>query len=141
MQNYQITYDHVKLVTATFAYFYVIWTFSFKGIRGYQCDEVETGYTESFLTYTKQAFEDAPYKTVLESEATFRDMLKRVDRRVRNSYHENNRTLVDDGLSDEFLREFIENTDSIQEIKSFISKRIMEDWVAIGSTAEERYLT
>lgn len=141
VQNCQITYDHVKLVTATFAYFYVIWTFSFKGIRGYQCDEVETGYTESFLTYTKQVFEDAPYKTVLESEATFRDMLKRVDRRVRNSYHENNRTLVDDGLSDEFLREFIENTDSIQEIKSFISKRIMEDWVAIGSTADERYLT
>ncbi len=141
VRDAQIPYDQVKLVTATFAYFYVIWTFSFKGIRGYQCDEVEKRYSCSFVDYTKQALENAPYKAVLESESAFKDMLKRVDRRVRNSYHENNRFLVDDGLSKEFLLEFTSDEQDIQLIKSSISKIIFDNWVAVGTDADLRYLT
>ena len=131
----------MKLVTATFAYFYVIWTFSFKGIRAYQCDEVETRFTGDFVSFIKQEFENAPYKAVLECETAFKDILKRVDRRVRNSYHNNNRTLVDDGLSTEFLMEFIEDTASIECIKVNISERIMGDWGAVGTEADQKYLT
>lgn len=140
-KNAQSQYDRLKLVTATFAYFYVIWTFSFKGIRAYQCDEVETRFTGEFVSFIKQEFENAPYKAVLESETTFKDILKRVDRRVRNSYHNNNRTLVDDGLSTEFLMEFVEDAASTERIKVIISKRIMGDWVAVGTEADQKYLT
>ena len=141
VQNAQIPYDQVKLITSTFAYFYVIWTFSFKGIRGYQCDEIEKRYTDGFAEYVKQAFENAPYKAVLESEDTLKDMLKRVDRRVRNSYHENNRTLIDDGLSREFILEFISDEAAGGRIVDAVSRRIFEEWIAVGADADQRYLT
>ena len=137
----QTQVDRLKLVTATFAYFYVIWTFSFKGIRAYQCKDVETKFTGDFVTYIHTEFENAPYKAVLDCEATFKDMLKRVDCRVRNSYHNNNRTLVDDGLSTEFLMEFIEDTTVVVHIKENVSKRIIENWVVVGTEADQLYLT
>ena len=140
-KNAQIQYDFVNFVTATFAYYYIIWLFSFKGIRGYQADEVEKGYIDGFIAYAKEAFENAPYKRVVESGEVFKAMLKRVDLRVRNSYHANNHTLVDDGLSNEFLLEFIADATAAQKIQPLISKRIMEDWVLLGQNADDKYLT
>lgn len=141
MQNTQTTYDYVTLVTATFSYFYIIWIFSFEGLKVYQSEEVEKRYIENFITYTKTVFANAPYKAVLESESAFKDMLKRVDRRVRISYQENNYTLVDDGLSEEFLQEFVTDVTAIEKNTSTISKRIFEDWRAAGADADQRYLT
>lgn len=141
LEDAQVSYDKLTLVTATYVYLYVIWTFSFSGIRTYQCDEVMKIYLDNFVTCVKRAFEDAPYKKVLEIEDTFKNMLERVDRRIRNSYHENNRTLVDDGLSDEFIIEFISNSDEVQKIKPLISQKIMTDWVALGQEADRHYLT
>lgn len=136
-----MSYDKLTLVTATYVYLYVIWAFSFSGIRTYQCDEVMKIYLDNFVTCVKRAFEDAPYKKVLEIEDTFKNMLERVDRRIRNSYHENNRTLVDDGLSDEFILEFISNSDEVKKIKQLISQKIMKDWVVLGLEADRHYLT
>lgn len=141
VQDAQIPYEQIKLVTSTFAYFYVIWVFSFKGIRSYQCDEIEKRHTDNFVEYAKQMFENAPYKTVTESETVFKDMLKRVDKRVRNAYHENNKTLIDDGLSKEFVLEFISNEAIDNHIVDVVSKRIFEKWVAVGADADQRYLT
>ncbi len=141
LQNENVPYEFTKLVMSTFAYLYVIWTFGFKGIRIYQSNEIEGKYVNKFAIYAKQVFENAPYKEVLESEVTFKEMIKRVDRRVRKSYHENNLSLIDDGLTDEFLMEFIPASNLCEKIKPIISKKIMQDWAAIGKDADERYLT
>lgn len=140
-QDTQIPYDNLELVTATFAYLFVIWSFSFSEIKSYQYDEVMEVYVDNFVSYVKRSFENAPYKKVLQIEETFKKMLECVDRRVRKSYHENNRILVDDGLSDEFILEFIADSNDVQKIKPMISEKIMKDWVALGNDANERYLT
>lgn len=140
-QEQKVQYDHKKLVISTFAYFYEIWLFSFKGIRGGQASDLEDLFDEKFKEYNRQAFEGFPERQILDNEQQLKDMLKRVDRRIRESYHANNYTLVDDGLSEEYISEFVTNVTAIPAIKEQIVIKMMDEWTRLGKKADDTYLT
>lgn len=140
-QDAQIAYDHKKLVISTLAYFFVIWSFGFGSLRMGQAENLEEGYINEFSQYNKKAFEGFPERQILDNEQMLKDMLKRVDRRVRESYHNNNQTLVDDGLTDEYVFEFISNVESLPKIKNQIAEKLMIEWKKLGQKADETYLT
>ena len=127
-QNAQVKYDYEKLAVATFVYFFVIWQFSFGNIRAGQSMDVEDIYVDKFVQ-------------IFDNQQIIKDTLKRVDRRVRESFHSNNHTLVDDGLSDEFISEFVADTSSVTKIKMEIANMLMIEWVKFGVQADNTYLT
>ena len=140
-QDAHVTYDHKKLVISTLAYFFVTWTFGFGSLRMGQAMKLEEGYMEEFSQYNKKAFEGFPERQILDNEQMLKDMLKRVDERVRESFHNNNQTLVDDGLTDEYIFEFISNVESVPKIKDQIVEKLMIEWKKLGKKADETYLT
>lgn len=140
-QNAQVPFDHKKLMISTFAYFYEVWLFGFKGIRLGQATELEEMYVGNFVQYNRVAFKGVPERQILDNEQILKDMLKRVDSRIRASYHVNNYTLVDDGLTDEYICEFILNVGDVSKIKVQIESKIMEEWKKRGQEASQTYLT
>jgi 3'-phosphoadenosine 5'-phosphosulfate sulfotransferase (PAPS reductase)/FAD synthetase len=96
---------------------------------------VEEVYKEKFSLFNRSRFEDEPFKDVLQNETIFAEKLKTVDRRVRNSYHENNRTFVDDGISDEYILEFISDGNDKDKIKSDIVIKVLKDWASKANIA------
>ena len=137
----QVVYDHAKLVISTFAYFYKVWEFSFKRLRAGQAMDLEDLFVDKFAQYNKEVFEGFPEQQIYDNAQRLKDMLKRVDSRIRESYHANNMTLVDDGLTDEYISEFISNVDSLPKVKDAIAEKLMLEWKRIGEKADETYLT
>ena len=127
-QNVQVSYDYEKLAIATFTYFLVIWEFSFANIRAGQASDLEDIYIDKFVQ-------------IFDNEQIFKNALKRVDKRVRVSYQANNHTLLDDGLSDEFISEFVLDKASASKIQTEIANIMMNDWANIGKKADQTYLT
>lgn len=141
LDEYQISHNKLKVAITTFAYFYIIWLFSFKDIRSGQASEIEELYRKNVLEHIKSTYESFPYKQILESEQKFDSMLKYVDRRTRKSYQNNNFTLLDDGISDEYIFEITTEKEVPEKIKSLITKKMMLDWVEVGEKAGKCYLT
>ena len=56
------------------------------------------------------AYEEDSYKAVLSNEEHLEEMLSLVDKSIRTSYHANNYTFIDDGLTDSFILSFIRFT-------------------------------
>ena len=71
----------------------------------------------------------------MENESDFFDQLKLVDRRVRESYHAHNKIFVDDGISDEYILEFLENAADKDAIKDEIVYKILKDWAFVAQEA------
>ena len=140
-QNAQVTYDQSKLVVSTFSYFYIVWVFGFTGIRSGQAMELQEKYVEKFVEYNREAFGNYTYAQVIENEKIISPMLTSVDRRIRDSWHANNRTLVDDLLWDEYINEFITDAEMAARVKTQIARRIMDVWFMLGRKADEEYLT
>lgn len=140
-QDAQVTYDQSKLVVSTFSYFYIVWMFGFTGIRSGQAMELQEKYVEKFIEYNRESFGNYTYAQVIENEKIISPMLTSVDRRIRDSWHANNRTLVDDQVWDEYINEFITDAEMAAKVKSQIARRIMDVWFMLGRKADEEYLT
>lgn len=133
--KYQVPYNQKKLIISTFSYFYSVWIVNFGNITVKQGEEIEEIYRNRFSDYNRKQFEDKPYKEVLENEEFFRDQLKRVDRRVLSSYQSNSGTFVDDGISDEYILEFIDNQEDKEKIKMEIVVKVLKDWASVAQRA------
>ena len=77
----------------------------------------------------------------MENEKNFPDMIKKLYYRIRSSYEKNNFVFIDDGLTEEFLMEFVSDKNDIEKIKPIIYKKLMNDWVSLGEEADHYYLT
>lgn len=140
-QSAKISYDANALALSTFSYFYQVWTLIFKNLRLGQSKELEEAYISYFVDFNKKVFANASYRQVIENEKIFPEKIQKVFYRIRTSYENNNFVFSDDGLSDEFILEFLADSNDVQKIKPMISEKIMKDWVALGNDANERYLT
>ena len=100
-----------------------------------QYDEIEEIYKKHFCNFNRKQFEDQPFKSVVENESDFFEQLKLVDRRVRESYHAHNKMFVDDGISDEYILEFLENAADKDAIKDEIVYKILKDWAFVAQEA------
>ena len=136
--KHHVTYDERKLIISTFCYFYVIWIFNFENITAGQARDVEKIYKNHFCNFNRKNFEDLPLKTVLENEEIFSEQLKRIDRRIRASYHANNHTFIDDGLTDEYILEFINFIDDKEKIKPEIVHKVLKEWASVANKAGEQ---
>lgn len=126
--KHNVHYDEKKLIIATFAYFYTVWLFNFANITAGQADALEETYKEKFSLFNRKQYENEPFKNVIENEHLLAEQLVRVDRRVRSSYHANSHTFVDDGISDDFILEFVDSQESKEIIKAEIVIKILKDW-------------
>ena len=133
--KHHVTYDERKLIISTFCYFYVIWIFNFENITAGQARDVEKIYKNHFCNFNRKKFEDLPFKTVLENEEIFSEQLRRIDRRIRASYHSNNHTFIDDGLTDEYILEFIDCIDDKEKIKPEIVHKVLKEWAYVANKA------
>ena len=133
--KYSVSYDYKNLVISTFAYYYVIWLFNFENIIVRQSEIVEEVYKEKFSLFNRSRFDDEPFKDVLQNETTFAEKLIAVDKRVRKSYHENGHIFVDDGVSDEYILEFINDENDKDKIKIDIVIKIIRDWASKAKLA------
>lgn len=133
--KHNVSYNEKKLIVATFAYFYTIWIFNFENIIAHQADKLEEIYKEKFSLFNRKQYENEPFKDVIENEQLLAETMVRVDKRVRNSYHFNNHTFVDDGISDEFILEFAEGQETKELIKPEIVIKILKDWAAKATLA------
>ena len=124
--SHQVMYDMKNLAISTFAYYYIIFIFNYKSITGGQEMDVQDFFIEKFSEFNRNEFQDTPFKSVLENENVFESKLKFVDRRVRKSYQANNYQFVDDGLSSEYILEFLEQHEDIYKIKETIALRIKD---------------
>ena len=66
------------------------------------------------------------------------EKIKVIERKVLDSYHKNNRIFIDEGLSDEFILEFVCEESSKEVIKKDISFRICHVWSAIAKETGEK---
>ena len=134
-ERHHVAYDEKKLIISTFCYFYTIWIFNYENITAGQADDVEEIYKNHFFNFNRKKYEDLPFKSVLENEEIFTTQLKRIDRRVRASYHAHNHTFVDDGLTDEYILEFVHNAEDKEKIKSEIVIKVLKDWAHVAHEA------
>ena len=130
--KYQVPYDDKKLIISTFSYYYTIWLYNFENITVGQADDIQEIYINHFRNFNRKNFEDCPFREVLENEELFLNQLKHIDRRVRNSFQSNNHVFVDDGISDEFILEFINNANDKEKIKSEIAYKILKNWAYVA---------
>ena len=133
--KHQVSYNDKKLIISTFSYYYTIWIYNFDNITVGQAEEVEKIYTNHFRNFNRKNFENSPFREVLENEDMFLEQLKRVDRRIRNSYQSNGHIFVDDGISDEFILEFIDNINDKDKINSEIVYKILKEWAYVAGEA------
>lgn len=136
-----VDFDLNRLVLSSLAYFYQVWTIAFKNIRLGQSKELEKAYVDCFVSYNKETFANSSYSQVIENEKVFPELLERIFYRIRTAYEKNNFTFVDDGLSTEFICEFISNKTEAEKIREVIAEKLMIDWVKLGNEANQRYLT
>ena len=136
--QHQVQYDEKRLIIATFCYYYTIWIFNFDNITVGQAENVEKIYTKHFCNFNRKKFEDLPFREVVENEDLFDKLLKQVDRRIRISYQSHNHTFVDDGISDEYILEFILDANDKEKIKPEIVYKILKDWVYVAHKAGEQ---
>ena len=133
--KHNVSYDEKKLIISTFCYFYTIWTVNYGQIKLKNYQELESRYTNHFCNFNRAQFETASYKDVIENEHVFKEQLVRVDKRVRKSYHANDGVFVDDGISDEFILEFIESSNDKERIKAEIVLKILKNWAHVAHQA------
>lgn len=133
--KHNVSYDEKKLIISTFCYFYTIWTVNYGQIKLKNYQELESRYTNHFCNFNRAQFETASYKDVIENEHVFKEQLVRVDKRVRESYHANDGVFVDDGISDEFILEFIESSNDKERIKAEIVLKILKNWAHVAHEA------
>ena len=123
------------IITVINSDFYTIWIFNFENIIAHQADKLEEIYKEKFSLFNRKQYENETFKDVIENEQLLAETMVRVDKRVRNSYHFNNHTFVDDGISDEFILEFAEGQETKELIKPEIVIKILKDWAAKATLA------
>lgn len=128
--NHNIRYNEKKLIVSTFSYFYTVWIFNFGNITAGQADELAAIYKEKFSLFNRKHYENEPFKDVIENEQKLAEQLLQVDKRIRGSFQANNLTFVDDGISDEFILEFVESEATKELIKPEIVIKILKDWAA-----------
>ena len=139
--NAQVVFDNRKLGVATIVYFYAVWMAGFHGIRVGQASDLEDIFVSNFTEFNKIKFAEFPYSQVVENERDFGKKLKRVNYRVMESRERHNFTFVDDGLSAEFINEFVNDPQMAEKIRPQIASRIMDGWYKLGEKADEEYLT
>ena len=140
-QSNKIDYNYNNLVLSSLNYFYQIWLVNFKNLRLGQSEDLKDEYITCFINYNKEAFANSSYSQVMENEKNFPDMIKKLYYRIRSSYEKNNFVFIDDGLTEEFLMEFVSDKNDIEKIKPIIYKKLMNDWVSLGEEADHHYLT
>lgn len=128
-----VSYNEKKLVVATFAYFYPIWVYNFESITVGQSIKLKEVYKEKFSLFNRKQYENEPFKIVIENEDLLAEQLVRAEQRVRNAYHADSNTFVDNGISDEFILEFVDNQEAKDKIKFEISVKILKDWASKAS--------
>lgn len=135
-----ILYDERKLFISTFAYYYKVWMFNFTTITVGQAEKIEAVYKQKFSAFNRKMYEEDSYKAVLSNEEHLEEMLSLVDKSIRTSYHENNYTFIDDGLTDSFILSFITNLEDKGKIKESIAKKIFDVWAYTAKQAEKQMI-
>lgn len=135
-----VLYDERKLFISTFAYYYKVWMFNFTTITVGQAEKIEVVYKQKFNAFNRKMYEEDSYKAVLGNEEQLEEMLNIVDKSIRTSYHANNYTFVDDGLTDSFILSFITNLEDKGKIKESIVKKIFDVWAYTAKQAEKQMI-
>jgi hypothetical protein len=134
-----VPYNEKKLIVSTFTYFYAIWIFNFENITVGQEEELQEIYKKKFSLFNRYHYENEPFKEVIENEQMLVEQLERVYKRIRKSYQSNNHTFVDDGVSDEFILEFVESKELKEFIKPEIVIKVLKDWAAKAALAGKEF--
>lgn len=114
-----IEYNDRKLAIATFAYFFVQWVYTSKNISFAQVGEVQKLYKEQFSDFNKVAFQDDSFKSVIENEQIFADVLKKFLGYAKNFYNSENNSFSKE-MMEKYISEFIQNESDIAILKEYL---------------------
>ena len=103
--------------------------------------KIEKKATEFGLDYYPQEFEIIGFNEMIAYESYVGMPSKYPHWSYGKAYEKNNFVFIDDGLTEEFLMEFVSDKNDIEKIKPIIYKKLMNDWVSLGEEADHHYLT
>lgn len=114
-----IDYSERKLVIATFAYFFTQWAYTNKSITIAQVADIKVLYKKQFNDFNEIAFQDDSYKSVMENEQIFDELLEKFLYYAKLHYDINSNSLNKEMMR-MYICEFVYNQLDVDTLMSYM---------------------